>query len=89
MIALKKTPLQIANDQELKKLKNDYELFRKIITAEGFTQEWYKLIPKYKNATTAFHALNQFYYNNVIPPNYRYSSYNAFLVTLKRKKNEM
>lgn len=83
---MEKTQLQKANEHELKKLQEKYEKLRSIITAEGFCQEWYKLIPKYKNGTDAFHALNQFYFDNVKPQTYRYSNYNAFLNYVRSRK---
>lgn len=83
---MKKTQLQKANEKATKQKAEKYEKLRRIITADGFIQEWYKTIPKCKDATQAFWQLNQFYHDNVIPAAYRYSSYSAFLNQVKRKK---
>lgn len=82
---MKKTQLQLANEHELKQLQQKFEKLRRIVTAEGFCKEWFKLLPKFKNRREAFEHLNDFYYNNVEPPTYRYSSYKNFLTYVYRQ----
>lgn len=82
---MEKSQLQIANEHELKQLKNKYELLRKIITPKGFYETWFQSLPNYDGREEAFHALNESYYNLV--GEYKYASYNAFLnVNRNRKK---
>ncbi|PCH54208.1 MAG: hypothetical protein COC22_00640 [Flavobacteriaceae bacterium] len=72
---------------EIENLKQTYEKLRLIITEKGFIQEWYKLIPKSKNATQAFHDLNELYYENTEPKTYRFNNYNVFLNRIKSSYN--
>lgn len=83
---MKKTPLQIANEKELEDLRKIHNKLRRIITKDGFCSEWFNTVSPTKNGVQAFNELNEFYYNNVIPPKFRYSSYNAFLTVLKKNK---
>jgi len=83
---MKKEQKQLAAEAQLKLLTQKYEMLRKIITAEGFRQTWFDMLPNYKSGPEAFNALNEIYYNLTSPHKYRYSSYNAFLVVLNHKK---
>ena len=73
---------------ELKELREKYELARVIVTPDGFYQTWFASLPKHKSGAKAFEALNQQHYDIVKPPRLKYSSYQAFLTVIRRRKNQ-
>lgn len=75
---------QKADRAELLKLRKKYEIARKIVTPEGFYQMYFQYLKKYETNIEAFNALNKLHYNTVLPPRYKYSSYQAFCHAINR-----
>jgi len=80
-----KTQEQLAAEAALAALQKKYEILRTIATKQGFYQTWFNSLPKYKSGADAFHALNETYYQVVLPHRYKYSSYSNFLRANKKK----
>ena len=75
---------QKADQAELTKLRKQYEIARKIVTPEGFYNMYFQYLKKYDTNIEAFNALNKLHYDTVIPPGYKYSSYEAFCNAINR-----
>ena len=82
---MKKTQHQIAVETELKKLRAQFEIARKIVTPEGFYQTWFNSLPHYETYKEAFDVLNELHYNTVLPARYKYSNYHAFRTSHKKR----
>lgn len=73
---------------ENEKLRQQYEVARKIVTPEGFYQMWFESLPKFKSGAKAFEHLNELHYKIVRPAKYKYSSYTTFLNIVKRNEDK-
>jgi len=82
---MKQTQQEKAAIIELKILQEKYEIGRRIVTPEGFYQEWFNSLPFYDTYIEAFDVLNEIHYNHVLPPRYKYSCYQSFKTANKTR----
>ena len=82
----KKSQLEIANEVTYKKVVEELELLKKLVTKKGFHQAWFNSLPKFKSREEAFHNLNEKYFEMI--GDYRYSSYKAFQNVNRKTKRK-
>ncbi|WP_196895832.1 hypothetical protein [Aureivirga marina] len=62
--------------QQILELQAEHELLKKLATAKGFYDEFFRIIKFHRNYIEAFNYLNDKYFDLV--GEYKYSSYNSF-----------
>lgn len=70
------SPLEIANQIEIEKLRIQNEKMKKLATREGFFKEYFLECKNQKNNKEAFDKINEEYYN--LFGQYRYADYHTF-----------
>lgn len=60
----------------IQKLKKENEIIRKIATASGFYEYYFKQLKHYKTEIECFNAINELYHNYF--GEFKYSSYDSF-----------
>lgn len=82
------TQLEIAQQIEIEKLREENELMRKLSTVDGFILYYFSECKKYKTNIGAFNEVNKTYYK--LFSEYRYSDFDSFrkMVNYHRNKNK-
>lgn len=70
------SPLEIANQIEIEKLKVQNEKMKKLATRDGFFKEYFLKCKSCKTNKEAFDIINEEYYN--LFGQYRYSDHDSF-----------